>query len=110
MKDICYLLGMEHNFTTAYHPQPNRQTEHFNKTLITILSKYAQNKLNNWNEMISYVLFAYSTTIHDSTLETYFYLTYKRDPAIPTDVALQYQNLPLAEPTDYQNAISSKRN
>jgi hypothetical protein len=106
--DLCRLLGIEQNFTTAYHPQTNGMTERFNKTLATMLSKYAQDTIDNWDEMIPYVLFAYRTSLHESTLETPFYLTYGRDPTLPIDVALRFQDFPPVEPNDYRLLVTRR--
>ena len=37
------LMGTKHHLASVYHPQTNRLTEHFNKTLCTILAKYVCN-------------------------------------------------------------------
>jgi len=108
VKEMCHLLGMEHNFTTAYHPQTYGQTKRFNKTLATMLSMYLNDNVDNWADMIPYVLFAYRTSLHESTLETPFYLTYGRDPVIPVDVALRYQELPPVDPSTYRATVTRR--
>jgi len=69
--------------TTAYHPQTNGQTERFNKTVAKMLRKYLENGLENWEDMLGPVTFAYNNSTHSFTLETPYFLNQGRDPLMP---------------------------
>ena len=59
--------------TTAYHPQADRLVENFNRTLRTMLAKYAAKFGVNWDEHLHHLRFlAYQTKPHDSTGESPF--------------------------------------
>ena len=81
---LCKQLGIERTRTTAYHPQSNGQVERFNCTLESMLSKVVSDNQKDCDIHLPKVLFAYRTSIHESTgfspfLVTYgwsFYLTY----------------------------------
>ena len=70
-------------FTTPYHPQTDGMVERFNRTLAQMLSNYVDRNQKNWDVFLPYVIFAYRTNVHSSTLETPFYLMYGRDPLLP---------------------------
>ncbi|GFW64573.1 transposon Ty3-I Gag-Pol polyprotein [Trichonephila clavipes] len=62
--DVCTI---DHRFTTAYHPQTNGLTEHFNKTLANMLSMYVDAEQKNWDEILPFVTFAYNTAKKETT-------------------------------------------
>ena len=60
-------LGVNHLYTTVYHPQTNGLRERDNRTLKTCLSKLVNEKCNDWNEHLQGALFSYGTAPHSST-------------------------------------------
>jgi len=64
---LCKQLGIERARTTAYHPQGNGQVERFNHTLESMLSKVVSDNQKDWDIHLPKVLFAYRTSIHEST-------------------------------------------
>ena len=65
------------------HPQTDGLVERFNRTLVDMLAKMVKPGIE-WDERIPYVLFAYRATVETST----FFLLYRRDPQLPTEVVL----------------------
>jgi len=53
-----------------------------------MLAKTAEQGGRDWDQHLSYVLFAYCTSEQRSTSESPFFLLYGCDPQLPTDVAL----------------------
>ena len=72
------MTGTEHCVSSAYHPQTNGLTERFNQTLQTALVKLVNNTLNDWDEQISSVLFAYRTAKQKATKLSPFEVMYCR--------------------------------
>lgn len=66
-KDICVYLKTNKINTTAYHPQCNGLTEKFNGTLCQTLLMYVDEKQSNWDEFINPALFAYRTSVQETT-------------------------------------------
>ncbi|CAF1169061.1 unnamed protein product [Didymodactylos carnosus] len=50
------LIGSKHVFSTPYHPQTNGQTERFNATFATQLSKYCDEDKSNWDLYLPSIL------------------------------------------------------
>ena len=88
MFEVYNLLGIKKISTTAYHPQTDGLVERYNRTLIDMLSKKVQPTGKDWDTQLPYVLFAYRTSVHDSTKASPFSLLYGRNPRLPTTATL----------------------
>ena len=75
--------------TTAYHPQTDGLVERFNHTLVSMIGTYVKDHQKDWDLYIPYVLFAYRTSIQETTKETPFYLMYGRDAKLPIDIKMK---------------------
>jgi len=51
---------MRLHFTSGYHPEGDRQTEHMNQTLKQYLRVYCNYQQDNWSELLPLVEFAYN--------------------------------------------------
>ena len=49
---ICQELQTKRKTTTAYHPQSNEMTEHFNKTVVNMVRKYIADGFEQWEEVL----------------------------------------------------------
>jgi hypothetical protein len=81
-------MGIHKVNTTAYHPQGDGLVERLNRTLTGMLSKTVEQSGKGWDVRLPYVLFAYRTSVQESTQESPFHLFYGRDPCLPTKEAL----------------------
>ena len=88
LRDVSKLMGLRKVNTTAYHPQGDGLVERFNRTLTDMLAKTVEKSGRNWDECLPYVLFAYRTSMQESTQESPFHLLYGRDPYLPSEQAL----------------------
>ena len=88
LKDMSKLMGLHKVFTTAYHPQRDGLVEKFNCTLTNTLAKTVEKSGRNWDKCLPYVLFAYRTSVQESTQESPFHFLYERDPYLPSEDAL----------------------
>jgi hypothetical protein len=86
MVEVCKILNISKIHTTPYHPIGNGLVERFNGTLIRMLAMFVCDNQLNWDLLISGIVFAYSTSIHQSTKETPFFLLYGRRARLPNDV------------------------
>ena len=68
------LTGFKHRVTSAYHPQASGLDKRMNQTLKFQLQKLVNDQMNDWDQLIDNVLFAYRSSRHDSTKCTPFLL------------------------------------
>lgn len=83
----CY--GTKLAMSTANHPQTDGQTERANRTLEDMLRSYVNVKLNDWDEHLSAVEFAYNNSKQASTGYTPFFLNYGRHPCTTTSLVVK---------------------
>jgi len=61
-------LGTQLNFSTAYHPETDGQTERTNQTLEEMLHMYLMDQQKHWGEFFLLVEFAYNNS-YQSTIK-----------------------------------------
>ena len=83
-------MGTKKVNTSSYHPQTDGLVERFNRTLTSMLAKTVEKDERNWDHRLPYVLFAYRTSLQESTRESPFHLLYGRDARLPTEAALSH--------------------
>ena len=93
---VCRLLDINKTRTTPYHPQSDGLVERFNRTLEKILAAVVQDHAD-WDLYLQRALFAYRTSVNDTTAFTPFRLMYGREAALPVDIA--YGAPPSTPPT-----------
>ena len=84
-KSLCIMIGSKKIRTTTYHPRTDGMVERKNRTLIDILSKYAE-KEPEWDLRMPLVLFALRTSEHSTTGFSPFKLTYGQEAKFPLDI------------------------
>jgi transposase InsO family protein len=88
LQGVCAILGVDKINTSGYHPQTDGLVEKFNSTLINMIAKCCEVQQHDWDEQLPYLLFAYRSSIQESTRESPFCLLYGRDPRLPTETVL----------------------
>lgn len=97
-------LGTVRWNTSAYHPQTNGQCERMNKELYNLISTFVDEH-TDWDDCLPACLFAYRTSVHESTGETPFFMMHLRDPNWGTDL---YDHV-THDPVRWPNADEYKR-
>ena len=82
--------------TTAYHPRTDGMVERSNRTLIDVLSKFAE-KVPDWDLRLPLVMFAIRTAKHTTTRFSPFFLTYGKEARIPLDIVFGSPSQPLPQ-------------
>lgn len=54
-KELCQMLGVAQNLSTAYHPQTDRQSERTNQTMEGLLRIFCNHQANDWAEWLPVV-------------------------------------------------------
>jgi hypothetical protein len=107
-QEICKLLRIDRLLTTSYKPSTNGLCEHENKSLKDMLLHFVNNRHDDWDDYLPFVLFAYRTSVHSSTHETPFYLMHGRDATLPLEMLLKLNRKSDCEPNDYRTKITVK--
>ena len=67
VKSLCTLLGCVKTRTAPYHPESDGMVERFNRTCLMMLSMFVNDRRDNWNELLPFVMHAYRTSVPEST-------------------------------------------
>ncbi len=82
MKDLYDLLQIKGNFSTAYHPQMDGQTERVNQEVEKYLRMFVNHLQTDWAEWLSLAMFAHNNHTHSSTGKSPFEVNYGYNPAV----------------------------
>ncbi|CAF1358267.1 unnamed protein product, partial [Didymodactylos carnosus] len=85
MEAITKLTGCKQIFSIPYHPMSNGQVERFNSTFCDQLKKYNNININDWDEYLQSIVFAYNSGIHATTGFTPYEVAFTRKLLSPFD-------------------------
>ena len=74
MKEICWILNIQQNVSTAYHPCTDGQSEHTNQWLETYLQFFVNQQQNDWAVYLPLAEFAHNNWRNATTGESPFQL------------------------------------
>ncbi|KAF8629497.1 hypothetical protein AX17_005651 [Amanita inopinata Kibby_2008] len=80
MKELCQVLHIQRNMSTAYHPETDGQVEQSHQETEAFLHHFVSHMQDDWTEWIVHTEFQYNDKIHSATGHTPFYLNYGRHP------------------------------
>eukprot|EP00253_Pinus_taeda_P017231 PITA_17231 len=83
-KTLFAELGTQLNFSTAYHPQTDGQTERVNQMVEDMLRAYVMQQPTKWEDYLHLVEFAYNNGYHTLTQMSPFEVLYGRECRTPT--------------------------
>jgi len=77
-------LGTKIDFSSAFHPESNGQSEATNSTIMDLLRAYTIDRPSNWDEHLHILQFAYNNTTHSATGKAPFQVVYGKKLPTPT--------------------------
>ena len=80
---LSELLGTVKTKTTPYHPRSDGLVERFNKTLLAMLAMFVSQEHDNWDDLLPFMMLAYSTTVHTTTGFTPYRLVFRDECNLP---------------------------
>ena len=90
-------LGCTPNFSTAFHPQSDGQTESVNRRLEQYLRTFCNFDQANWASLLHLAEFCYNNSVHASTGFTPFQANYGFHPLDPSSIIPVNSNVPAAD-------------
>ena len=72
MKEVCCLLGITQNISTAYHPRTDGQSEQTNQWIKQYLHFWVNHQQDNWNHYLPLAEFAHNSWPNETTKQTPF--------------------------------------
>ena len=72
MKELCQLLGITQNISTAYHTQTDGPSEQSNQWLEQYLRFWVDHRQTNWHHYLSLTEFAHNLWKNETTRQTPF--------------------------------------
>jgi hypothetical protein len=84
-RELLKRLGAQQQLTTTYHPQTDGLVERLNQTLKNIIKRFCNTRATDWDQFLRGAVFAYNTSVQESTGESPFFLLYGRDARLPAD-------------------------
>ena len=73
-KELCQNLGVEQNFSTAYHPQTDGQSERTNQIMEDLLRIFCNYQQDDWKEWLSIVQYIINSRPSSTTRKAPFEL------------------------------------
>src|SRR5438093_2067089 len=106
MNQVYQLFHIQKVSTSPYHPQTDGMVERFNSTLLNMLAPFVNEKQDDWDIYLPFLLMAYRTTDHASTIMSPFYLMYGRHPNLPMDIPFQHKELVYMDEITYADQLT----
>jgi len=85
MTELTSQLGLRHDSSTPYYPQANGLVESINKVLVIMIRRIIGIHRTNWHNMLFSALWAYRTSVKNSTGFTPFQLVYGLEVVLPIE-------------------------
>ncbi|CAM8990529.1 unnamed protein product [Rhodiola kirilowii] len=79
-KELYRVLGVDLNFSTAYHPQTDMQTEVINQALETYLRCMTSDAPHTWSKWLPLAEGWYNTKFHTAIRSTSYEIVYGQPP------------------------------
>ena len=96
MKELCRLMGITQNVSTAYHPRTDGQSERTNQWLEQYLRFWVDHQQTNWHHYLPLAEFAHNSWKNESTGQSPFEILMGYNPRVKIfDVTLSIPTVTL---------------
>jgi hypothetical protein len=109
MREVCKLLGIDKMHTTAYKASTNAAIERFHRTLNSMIGKVVNDRQDDWDLMLPYVMAAFRSSIHDSTGYSPNLLMLARENRAPVDLVYGTGDVPVDDSISYDDFVEGVR-
>ncbi|KRY48794.1 Retrovirus-related Pol polyprotein from transposon [Trichinella britovi] len=87
-RELCRLFDIKKTRSSPYHPKRNGQAERFSRTLLDLLSIMCEENQQQWDEMLSFTMLAYNSSVNESTGVTPAIAMFGRELQLPLDIQM----------------------
>jgi hypothetical protein len=102
-------LGTKLQYSSAYHPQSDGQTERVNRTMEQVLRAHCLEHGEKWDTHLHMVEFVLNSAVHVSTQLSPFELMYGYQPVVPATLSVQEPGTVLAAQEMLQDMATQLR-
>lgn len=81
--EMCSIFDIEKVHATSMRPQANGCVERFNRTLVSMISKYCQENQSQWDVLLPMLMMAYRSSTHSSTKVTPNKMVFGKEVTLP---------------------------
>lgn len=96
IRRLYELLGIHPNFSTAYHPETDGQTERINQIVEQYLRMFVNDRQDDWVKLLPLAEFSYNNAASSTTGNTPFFLWYGEHPTMEAGEPRE-EKVPVAE-------------
>ncbi|GJP32787.1 hypothetical protein CLOM_g17383, partial [Closterium sp. NIES-68] len=89
-QDTWARYGTRLQFSSAYHPQTDGQTERTNQTMEQLIRTNCPDR-KKWEDVLPMLEFSYNNAPSSTTNHSPFYLNYEMDPTVPVSTNVESQ-------------------
>ncbi|GMI95203.1 hypothetical protein HRI_003189600 [Hibiscus trionum] len=89
--ELFKILSSDLNFSTSFHPQSDRQTEHVNALLELYLRHYVSANQRDWAKLLDVAQFSYNLQQSEATNRSPFEIVLGQQPTTPLSLATRYE-------------------
>ena len=87
-EEMCKLYSIKHSLCTSYHPQTQGQTECAQKSVVTLLRAFVNDKQTNWIQYLPSVVWVINSTESQVVGTSPYMLIFGRLPLSPGDISI----------------------
>ena len=109
MREVCKLLDIDKLHTTAYKPSTNAAIERFHRTLNSMIGKVVNERQDDWDLMLPYVMAAFRSSVHESTGYSPNMLMLARENRAPVDLMYGTGDVPDEQVATYDDFVENVR-
>ena len=100
------LMGIKQVKTSGYKPSTNSITERYNGTLAQSLAMYVNDSQSNWSQFVKPVVFAYNSTVQESTGYSPIEILFGHKAQFPADIDIQLNKIK-GNPSEYALGLAN---
>lgn len=109
LKEMYQVTGTKQTTTVSHCPTGNSTVERLNQSVLNMLGTLSLEQKSHWKDFLPSVMYAYNSTVHESTGYSPFYLMFCRNPRLPVDIILGVESMDGMDEISYSDYVRKVR-